>query len=301
MNSNIDWLGINNANLYGFHGRHHNGVAAVNYYNSKVTDRRERYSFELTTEAIESGKTTKDRGYNKVENFFSDAQKATLLESKEWINKLVNENKHIKKRDQNMAFINQPILNIPNLYKIMFDEKIIDIVTAYFDCVPALTSVAVRKSFTSDAAPVNNQLFHRDYNSLVKLLKIVIYLNDVDINGGPFTYIEDSHKKIFNNWWHYHYIQDEVMKTIYGEDKIKHLTANFGDLLMADTRGFHKGLKPKTSERYAMHMCFLIHPELTGPGHQQETPPDKGFQIRKEDYESLPDNVKPVADYLVKI
>ena len=50
-----------------------------------------------------------------------------------------------------------------------------------------------------------------------------------------------------------------------------------------------------------MHMCFLVHPELTGPGHRQETPPDKFFKIRKEDYEMLSDKAKPLADFLNKV
>ena len=74
-----------------------------------------------------------------------------------------------------MAIINQPILNIPNLYKIIFDDRIINIATSHFNCMPAVTSVAVRKSFITDDSPVNNQNFHRDFNSLVKLLKVERY------------------------------------------------------------------------------------------------------------------------------
>jgi hypothetical protein len=301
MNKDVKWLGTNDADLYGFHGAYHNGLSAVQYYNDRIVERREKYPFNLNQDVLNIGETIKDKGHYKIENFFNEDQKKLLLEIRETISNYVDNNKYIKNRDSNMAFINQPMLNIPNLYKIVFNEKLINVITSYFGCIPAITSMAVRKSFPSDSPPVSNQSFHRDYNSLVKLLKVAVYLNDVDKDTGPFTYIESSHRQMFDNWWSYHYIPDDPLKFLYGEDKIKYLTANFGDILFADTRGFHKGLKPKSKERYAMHMCFLVHPELSGDGHREESPPENWFQIRKEDYEELPENLKPVADYLKKV
>ena len=295
------WLGIKDADLYGFHGGYHDGHSAVKYYNEKITERRKKYPFVVPTTELTHGEQIENKGYHKIESFFDEEQKKELLEIRKTILTYVNENKNIKRRDDNMAFINQPILNIPNLYKIVFDDKIINIVASYFNCMPAITSMAVRKSFVTESSPVNNQYFHRDYNSLVKLLKVIIYLDDVDIDTGPFTYIHESNSKMFNNWWNHHYMHDDMLKQIYGQKNIKHLTANFGDLLLADTRGFHKGLKPKNKERIAMHMCFMIHPELSGPGHLEESSIDNWFKIKKEDYDSIEDWKKPVADFLMRV
>ena len=298
MNKDIKWLGTNDADLYGFHGRYHDGSAAVQYYNEQINKRKETYPFNLPEDTLKIGESLKDAGHYKIENFFNEEERALLIEIRETISRFVDTNENIKKRDNNMALVNQPILNIPNLYKIVFNKKLIDAVTSYFGCVPAITSLAARKSFVTSAPSVSNQHFHRDYNSLVKLLKVAVYLNDVDKDTGPFTYIEGSHKQMFDNWWNFHYIQDEPLKEIYGVEKIKYLTANMGDILFADTRGFHKGLKPKSKERYALHMCFLVHPELSGEGHQTENPPSNWFQIKREDYENLSEDVLPAADFL---
>jgi hypothetical protein len=102
-------------------------------------------------------------------------------------------------------------------------------------------------------------------------------------------------------WWNGHYFPDEHIKKMYGKDKVKLLTANFGDLLMANTRGFHKGTKPASKERLAVHACYLIHPELGGKGHQKETPPEGWFKMRAEDYENLNSQQRPAADFLQKI
>jgi len=303
MNKNIKWLGIKDPDFYGFHGSLHDGLSAVKYYNNKITERRELYPSENkpAEKAEKIVNELKDNGFHKVEGFFGDTQKDILENVKQTIIDFTDDNKNIKKRDANMAFINQPILNIPNLYKVIFNKDLIDLITSFYECIPALSSIAVRRSYLTDAAPVNNQYFHRDYNSLVKILKAVIYLNDVGEDDGPFTYVAGSSNKMFDNWWDYHYLNDQTLQELYGEENILPLTANFGDLLFANTRGWHKGAKPQKKERIAIHACFLIHPELTGPGHRQESPQEDWFQINKEDYENIPDNLKPVADFLIKV
>ena len=50
-----------------------------------------------------------------------------------------------------------------------------------------------------------------------------------------------------------------------------------------------------------MHICFMVHPELIGPNQDQESPPEDWFQIREEDYNSLPEWKKPVADILKRV
>jgi hypothetical protein len=135
----------------------------------------------------------------------------------------------------------------------------------------------------------------------VKTLKAVIYLNDVGEDDGPFTYVAGSPNKMFDNWWDYHYLNDQTLQELYGEENILPLTANFGDLLFANTRGWHKGAKPQKKERLAIHACFLIHPELSGPLQRQESPQENWFQINKEDYENIPDGLKPAADFLIKV
>jgi len=295
-----NWIYPENPDFYGFHSHFHDGQEAVKYYNRKITERREKYILESNFETEEATRV-KEVGYHKVENFFDENQKNSLNAIRTTIDNFIDTNQHVERQDQNMAFIDQPILNIPDLYKIAFDERIINIATAYFGCMPGVTSVAVRKSFVTDGPAISNQQYHRDYNSLVKQIKFVVYLHDVNEDGGPFTYVDGSNAKMWGNWWHHHYPSDEMMENIYGKDKVVPITANFGDLLMANTRGMHKGMKPKKHERTAIHMCYMIHPELTGPGHQQENRLESGFRIRKEDFDNLPDWKKPAADFLVKV
>ena len=301
----FSWIPSDDLDFYGFCGENRDSFAAVQYYNDKITKRRKEYpwySAILQPEAATCAEEVRINGYHKIENFFNQEQKDILLEAKGTILSYINENEHIKpQKDQNMVFVNQPILNIPNLYKIIFCDNIINLATSYFNCIPAVTSVAVRKSFVTNGAISDNQYFHRDYNSLVKLFKVVVYFNDVDEGGGPFSYVKGSVRKMIHDWWDYPGLKDDFLEIAYGKENIKYLTANFGDVIVADTRGYHKGLKPKSKERLAMHICFLIHPELTGENHEHEAASEDWFRIREEDYNSLPDWKKPVADMLRKV
>jgi len=295
------WLSKKDADLYGFHGPYHNGRSAVEHYNEKIIARREKYKPKEPRTILDFEEEFRFTGHHKIDNFFNDTEKGELLKIRDTIERFTDEDINIKKRDANMAFINQPILNIPELYKFVFDERLIQVATSYYGCIPALSSVAVRRSYITDSPPVTNQFFHRDYNGLVKIVKVIIYLNDVDESGGPFTYVSKSAGKMFDNWWRYHYLDDSIIQKYYDPEDILPLTANFGDVLFAGTRGWHKGAKPKNKERYAIHACFLIHPELTGPGHQKESTKDNWYQIREQDYHNIPEHLRPAADFLIKV
>ena len=66
------------------------------------------------------------------------------------------------------------------------------------------------------------------------------------MSNGPFTYVEGSNSKkpLSPFWLDYHRWSDEQIEQLYGKDKIIPLTANYGDLLIATTNGFHKGMPP---------------------------------------------------------
>ena len=55
-------------------------------------------------------------------------------------------------------------------------------------------------------------------------IKAFIYLNDVDEAGGPFTYVEGSHKTKFDDWnkrpWAMRYSDKEIVSA-YGESAIE--------------------------------------------------------------------------------
>ena len=103
--------------------------------------------------------------------------------------------------------------------------------------------------------------WHRD-DCNKKQFKCILYLNKVNLDNGPFQYIQKSQRigrnlieKITNN--------QTVYKTRYSEVEISQyikkfnadintLTGNPGDLIIVDTRGLHRGKPLINGVRYAL-------------------------------------------------
>ena len=57
------------------------------------------------------------------------------------------------------------------------------------------------------------------------------------------------------------------------------------------------GTKPVSKERTMLTLNFGVHPELQGAALPNR---NQLFKIKRKQYEDLPENKKPVADFLVK-
>ena len=104
------------------------------------------------------------------------------------------------------------------------------------------------------------QHFHYDLD-FKKFFKIFIYLNDVDKQGGPHSFIVKSNKK--KNFEHIisKRIDDYEVKKKYNFKNIKTFQKKRGSLLIEDTFGLHKGNVPKKKSR---KMMILIYGEGLG-------------------------------------
>lgn len=147
----------------------------------------------------------------------------------------------------------------------------------------------LRKSFSNSIPEFDTQYFHIDPNS-AKFLKCFFYLNDVDEKGGPFCYIKRSHKKKFFGYTKkYRWTLEEMLKKYKSED-ILNITANVGDLIIADTNGFHRGNPITSNDRYMLTLDYVIHPEFDGK--------NSAFKISKSEYQNLEMSIRGVADFL---
>tara|TARA_R100000406_G_C3110244_1_gene124167 strand:- start:557 stop:1450 length:894 start_codon:yes stop_codon:yes gene_type:complete len=269
---------------------------AISHYNTKITERRERYKqinhegFKKYQDVIDSVNT---KGYAKIENFF-DLKQLDLL-ANEFRQKLKT-GEHIKSvQDGSHLQLMQPFLNSDYVLDIALDERLVDIATTYYRCIPALGSCNLRRSSAEFTKNNGTNSFHRDFNSPVKFIKFFVYLNDVDVDNGPFTYVEGSNKKMPVFWKNQHRWQDAQIVELYGKDSIIPLTANYGDLLMATTIGFHKGGRITKGTRDMLTLNYVIAPELKGQTVDIEAP---RFLVSKKKLNSLNKSQIPLADFL---
>lgn len=277
------------------------GETNLQQYSDAYVKRKTQYpDYKPSQKALDIALEIEEKGYAKVENFLDINLIDTIYQKVEDIlndaNHPANQSKIAQsdaRKSQLYLQIFQPFLNASEILPFVFNDLIVDIAGAYLDCMPALSTCNLRKSFINNLPEGGTQIYHSDPNS-PRFLKFFVYLNDVDINGGPFCYVEGSHTKKFeingHNWNQQYNWDLNFINQIYGEDKVKYLTAKKGDLLVADTNGWHRGVKPLTSERTMLTLDYACHPEFFSI--------DQTFQMKKSDFESIDPKHKPLCEFL---
>ena len=118
-------------------------------------------------------------------------------------------------------------------------------ISQYFGFEPVVRYISV---WLDRPNPINDesiytQKFHRDHDD-VKLVKVFYYLNDVGINNGPFQFIPNSHK---HPW---------LEREKYNNINYFSAESEEGSLVVADTNGFHRGLKLKKGYRVLLSVSY---------------------------------------------
>ena len=271
------------------------GLDGVKYFNEKFIERKEAYLVSPTDQYSDKIAEMKTNGFVKFEQVIDH----DILDSiNDKVSFCIKNQTNLKGFDEHYATVADPFLVSNETQKLAFSELLVGYATEFFECMPAIGTFNLRRSFLNNLPPKTTQLFHRDKNS-VKFFKFFIYLNDVNSpEDGPLTIVRDSWNKMPTNHQYKHRWSEEEIKNTYGEDSIMYLTAKKGDLVTGFTTSFHRGTKPVRKERTMLTLNYVIHPELLAgqPKTQAEL-----FKIKQEQYDNLPDHKKPVADFLIKV
>lgn len=154
--------------------------------------------------------------------------------------------------DENDIFAKFPLNNV-----------FLNIANSYFQMFSKLRYYNVWKTFASKGISRESQLWHFDREDRY-ILKMFLYLNDVDEGTGPFTYAPGTHKKGSLNGLEPEYFieggvhrtNDEQMNRVFPKEKWVKGIGKKGTIIFADTRGFHKGGEARTNDRL-MFTCMF--------------------------------------------
>ena len=80
------------------------------------------------------------------------------------------------------------------------------------------------------------------------------------------------------------------IESVYGEERVVYLTAEVGDVLVADTTGFHRGTKVLGHDRSMLTVNYVLHPEYWNPAPQ--------FKLGADAYDRLTPKQRAAADFL---
>jgi hypothetical protein len=176
--------------------------------------------------------------------------------------------------------INDPLLNIYEIYQIVTDHNILNLARQYLNSAKIhLGFVKLRRFFCNNLPDFDTNYFHYDDNC-DKILKCIVYLNDIiNPNDGAFVYVKNSHLnpmpcKEEGGYMGKYARTDQEIKSFYGEDSVIPILGEAGTALFADTLGYHKGLKSKNKDRYVLYINYVLEEEYGGKGLKQKISKD---------------------------
>ncbi len=157
------------------------------------------------------------------------------------------------------------VQTISDVYaRFAFQEKFVAIVNAYLGLHSCLHDYAVWRTFATPHRPTQSQLWHRDPEDR-HIVKAFVHLSDVDDGCGPFVYARRTHRMggLREAPEHIHKDGDtprsddgQIAAIVPPADWVT-CTGPRGTIVLADTRGYHKGGLARDRDRLVFHCCFV--------------------------------------------
>jgi hypothetical protein len=156
----------------------------------------------------------------------------------------------------------EQLMEHPEIFLWGVEQRLLNIVENYLGLPAAYQGVFFRRDIANEVA-IKSRLWHVDLEDK-KVLKIIVYLNDVNEDGGPFQYIPQSLTSTAVRSLKYSsgYIRDEIMQQALSPSNWKSCTGLCGTVIFAGTAGiFHRGKIPVANDRFAVFFDYTSrHP-----------------------------------------
>lgn len=160
------------------------------------------------------------------------------------------------------GYFNKTLAVETRLFKMAVSSPFLSIVTNYLGSVPRLQFAEYWYTIPQkDSGSKNSQSWHRDPE--FSMIKVFLYLNEVDNNAGPFCYIKGTHqqgeqgnilpRKTPNG--PFYPSEKEIFDKI-DKSNIVVNTGSLGTLIFCDTNGFHKGGDAKLNPRIFAYWTY---------------------------------------------
>lgn len=159
----------------------------------------------------------------------------------------------------------------PQLFLWGLNDKVLDMVENYLGVPVGYNGVNVTRTITNDIQH-STRMWHLDSPDH-RLFRIIIYLNDVDHDNGPFEYIPRQQSGRVRRSLRYsnESVPDSIMRKVTQADDWKSCVGPRGTAIFVDTANvFHRGKVPKSRGRiaifYLYHSTRLLHECYLPPG-----------------------------------
>ena len=176
----------------------------------------------------------------------------------------------------------EDLLADPTVWQFGLDERMLDIVENYLGLPARYYGPDVRREVPDGRPPHDVRQWHRDIEDY-HVLKILVWLNDVDADGGPFAYISRSRSEEVVERLHYvgGFVSDEKVRSIVPQDEW-HLAAGpkWTAVLPDTAQVLHRATPPQARDRYSVTFTWTSRrPIKTHP--MEPFTPDQIYRIRE--------------------
>ena len=144
-------------------------------------------------------------------------------------------------------------------------KPILQIANAYLGMYTRLRYYNIWHTFASQGQARESQLWHRDREDRY-ILKMFLYLSDVDEGAGPFTYATGSHLKGRMRREPAYFLEggvkrsdDSQMTEAIPQSRWRKAVGPKGTIVFADTHGYHKGGLARERDRI-IYTCMFTSP-----------------------------------------
>jgi hypothetical protein len=146
----------------------------------------------------------------------------------------------------------------PALVRWGLDERLLDIVENYI-CMPVDYRGLTARRDIKGGARLETRLWHRDYEDH-KIVKIIVYLNDVDRGGGAYEFIPRAHLPIWRVGplaGRSGRIDETAMGQVVPEAAWRTCGGPRGTVVFSDTCSvYHRGTIAHSGDRMALFFCY---------------------------------------------
>jgi len=193
-----------------------------------------------------------ERGIALSKGYLAPAQRQRIRE-------FLESRKAVRRNSVRDDYRPADLLESPDIRALVADPFIRDIAAAYLGCTPIFTQLSAWWSRPDPDASAEDlseaaQLYHYDYD-WPAFVKFFIYLTDVGPDNGPFTFVVGTHEHKVH--WNDGRRDDAYIGSTY-PDRAWAVAGDAGDLIIADTVGYHKGERVRAGERLMLQFEFAV-------------------------------------------
>ena len=160
--------------------------------------------------------------------------------------------------DYRIDFTKSKLVKHPEIFLWGLSEKLLDLVENYIGLPVIYQGLSLHRDLAS-TRKVDIRQWHLDWEDR-RLVKIIVYLNDVDRDGGPYEYIDrqTTLKGITSlRYYNLGFVSDEKMAQAIPKANWQTCVGQAGTVIITDTSNvFHRAKPIVNNDRFAITFCY---------------------------------------------